>query len=94
MPVTENLGSGVDRFSAERRRAPRRRVLKGGKLSFNRGFGAMECVVRNISDDGARLVFGETLAVPPRFTLTIGGDEPREAEVRWRSQKEIGVRLK
>lgn len=76
----------------ERRNAPRRRVLKGGTLSFNKGYGALECLVRNMSDTGARLVFGETSAVPPRFSLRISGDDSlRDAQVRWRTTTDVGV---
>ena len=76
----------------ERRSSVRQRVLKGGVLSFNRGYGSLECVVRNVSRDGARLVFGETAAVPSHFSFRIGHDgEWRTAEVRWRRREDIGV---
>ncbi len=77
---------------AERRAVQRRRVLKGARLSFNRGYGAMECTVRNESTTGALLVFGETSAVPAMFDLTITGSEkPRSARVRWRTPTLVGV---
>jgi len=77
---------------AERRAAPRRRVLKGAKLSFNRGYGALECVACNESETGALLVFGETSAVPAMFELTFNGsDRTRPARVRWRTPTLVGV---
>ena len=64
---------------AERRVAARRRVLKGAKLTFNKGYGAL-------------LAFGETAAVPPSFALAINGEEAgRQARVRWRSPTLVGV---
>ncbi len=76
----------------ERRSAGRRRVLKGATLTFNRGYGAFECLVRNISQTGARLSFGETSAVPAAFSLSIKGEDGAiNARVRWRSLTEIGV---
>jgi hypothetical protein len=76
----------------ERRSERRRRVLKGATVRFNKGFGAYEGVVRNMSGAGARLDFGEMATVPPRFDLYIAGeDEPRAAEIRWRSAAAIGV---
>lgn len=78
---------------AERRADIRRRVLKGATLRFNRGYGAMECVVRNQSADGALLVFGDSSGVPSNFDLAIGGDAPRRAEVRWRGLAAVGVSL-
>jgi len=77
---------------AERRTTPRRRVLKGARLSFNKGYGALECTVRNESGTGALLVFGETAAVPASFDLTISGsDGLRPARVRWRTPTLVGV---
>lgn len=77
---------------AERRAATRRRVLKGATLSFNKGYGALECVVRNESEKGALLAFGETSAVPPSFDMTIkGSDAIRAAQVRWRTMTQVGV---
>ena len=78
---------------AERRAEIRRRVLKGGTLQYNRGYGAMECVVRNQSADGALLFFGDSSGVPQNFDLTIAGDAPRRAEVKWRGLVAVGVAL-
>src|SRR5690606_42159974 len=56
----------------ERRGAHRQRIFKGGVLRFNRGYGALECVVRDVSERGALLVFGDTAAVPSQFDLRVG----------------------
>jgi hypothetical protein len=77
---------------AERRSQPRRRVLKGAIIRFNKGYGAFECVVRNLSENGAKLTFGDTSAVPAVFELKIAGDQQmHEAHVRWRSPDSVGV---
>ena len=82
----------VEACRDERRAYPRRRVLKGATLSFNKGYGALECVVRNESERGALLSFGETSAVPSRFDLTVRGDDmARHAKVRWRTLSLVGV---
>src|SRR5690606_28225233 len=76
----------------ERRAVPRQRMFKGGTLRFNRGYGALECVVRNVSANGARLAFGETSAVPQQFDLRIGTDgQWRAAVVRWRTTRDVGI---
>ena len=91
MKKTPDASSGG---RAERRSRPRRRVLKGAIIHFNKGYGALECVVRNLSENGARLAFGETTAVPPAFDLKIAGDETvRSANVRWRTPDSVGVSL-
>lgn len=81
--------------TAEDRRAEQRtRTLRGGTLRFNHGYGALECMVRNVSAHGARLSFGDTPAVPSRFDLRIGPDGAwRSAEVRWRAGTDVGVAL-
>jgi hypothetical protein len=69
-------------------------VLKGAIIYFNKGYGALECVVRNRSENGARLAFGETTAVPPAFDLKIAGsDAVCAASVRWRTPDSVGVSL-
>lgn len=90
--ITEN-SIGLDgKVFAERRSETRHRVFKGGRLSFNKGYGALECVVRNLSVRGARLALGETTAVPNAFSLQIAGEvNPRRAIVRWRSPAAVGV---
>ncbi|MCU0832422.1 MAG: hypothetical protein MUC58_13100 [Rhizobiaceae bacterium] len=77
---------------AERRKTQRRRALKGAHLRFNRGYGAYEAIVRDLTDDGARLRFGDVVDVPATFDVRIGTDEAwRPATVRWRSGHDIGV---
>lgn len=91
-PITRNsIGIDGDVFE-ERRKESRRRVFRGATLSFNRGYGALECVVRNQSEHGARLAFGDASAVPSRFELTVNGEtRRRQANVRWRSSRDVGV---
>ena len=79
---------------AERRGAHRPRVLKGATLSFNNGYSAFECVVRNLSEGGAKLSLAETFALPTTFRLAIAGQErARTAQIVWRMPNEVGVRL-
>jgi hypothetical protein len=86
---------GIDgQMLAKRRGESRRRVLKGAVLVFSHGFSTFEGTVRNQSERGAKLTFGEALAVPPRFELRIAGEEkPRLACIRWRSMTALGVEL-
>lgn len=79
-------------FDADRRADRRQRVFKGATLSFNNGYGALECVVRNLSENGARLSLGETAAVPAAFDMCIKGqDDRRPARVRWRTTTAVGI---
>lgn len=91
-PITQNsIGLDGNVFT-ERRAKPRHKVLKGATLRFNRGYGALECRVRNLSDSGARLAFGDIAAVPPRFDFCLAGAEaPVPAVVRWRGVEDVGI---
>lgn len=76
----------------DRRESSRRRVLRGATLTFNKGYGALECTVRDQSATGARLRFGETSAVPAFFDIRISGElVSKPARVRWRSLTDVGV---
>lgn len=86
--------TATDDTRQERRSEPRRRVLRGATVRFNKGYGALECVMRNESPNGALLVFGETAAVPNSFDLYITGQEnPRHAHVRWRTTTALGIQF-
>lgn len=83
---------GPGNVFAERRTSQRRKVLKGATLRFNGGYGALGCIVRNLSDTGARLAFGETAAVPSAFDFWLSGaDKPVRATVRWRGVEDVGI---
>jgi hypothetical protein len=72
------------------RAAARHRVLKAGTIEF-RG-GAIDCVVRNLSDTGAALEVASPLGIPQAFNLLISGDRTTyQCEVRWRKENRIGV---
>jgi hypothetical protein len=76
----------------DRRAARRQRVLKGATLSFNSGYSTFECVVRNLSKEGAQLSLAETFGLPARFRLLISGEEAgRMVRVAWCKSDAIGV---
>ncbi len=52
----------------------------------------MDCLVRDISDDGARIVFSEAVSVPDVLELYIPQKEQMlRARVQWRHDDEIGL---
>jgi hypothetical protein len=74
----------------EHPRAPRRRTLKAGTIEF--GGGAIDCVVRNISETGAALEVVTPLFIPDRFTLFVPTEQlKRPCRIVWRKEKRIGV---
>lgn len=79
---------------AERRRAPRMRVLKRAKLIFNGGFSTFDCIVRNISATGALLTIDDSVQLPKEFRIRIGEEQAiRPAELIYRRSMFAGIRF-
>jgi hypothetical protein len=76
----------------ERRRFHRVRTLLGARIAFGHMAMTMDCVVRDMTPDGARLRLPSTLGVPSAFQLLLDRhDRPRHCTVIWRSEAELGV---
>ena len=75
----------------EHRVAPRRRLLKAGKITFGSG-AAFDCTIRNLSETGAALEVISPLGIPERFTLVVEDDHRHlPCRIIWRKEKRIGV---
>jgi hypothetical protein len=76
----------------ERREFKRGRTYLGGRLAFNKQYCTIDCLVRNMSQNGAKLVFESTALLPGEFDLLLPQKgETRRARVIWRRQDEAGV---
>lgn len=78
----------------DKRKGPRRRVLKGGKIVFADGMRVIDCTIRDLSETGARLLIGSSIGVPDTFLLyeqAKGLLHP--AAVVWRQSDAVGVRF-
>jgi hypothetical protein len=79
---------------SEQRNQSRQRVFKAGKIVVKQGASVFDCIVRNLSDDGACVDLGTTLGVPDCFVLNIEADRTsRLCQVVWRTERRIGVRF-
>lgn len=75
---------------AERRLDARRRVFKGGVISFD-GSG-IDCTVRNMSDGGAALDVANGVMIPPRFRLAIKADDfTSRCRMIWNNGRRVGI---
>jgi hypothetical protein len=76
----------------ERRRYPRRRLQYAAKIDLRDGGALQACILRDISDTGARmLVLTEEL--PDQFDLLLSQLNRRRCNVIWRNGQEIGVKF-
>jgi hypothetical protein len=82
----------------EQRQRRRWKTLKTAKILADDGHRVVECIVRDLSDEGARLELPRPevpcdLNLPETFTLAISGGASRDCEVVWSSNTERGVRF-
>ena len=82
---------GSTRMSELRSAARVRAVLKG-EIRYDNGLRSTACVIRDISDTGARLELPSDLALPDHFDLYIEKKkQPRPAIMKRRRGVDIGV---
>ena len=89
MPFDKLRDSAASPLLLERRIAPRRNTYIQASIAM--GFTNLPCIVRNVSDTGAKLEVSRVAAIPDRFDLIVPGHRPQPCRVVWRSLKEIGV---
>ncbi len=76
----------------ERRKSIRKRTILGGVIAFNRRCSSMNCVLRNLSPEGAKVVFDNTATVPDEFDLSINQQKRSlRARVIWRRVDQAGL---
>ena len=77
---------------SERRNSRRLKSFLRGFVYFDKRRGAMSCLVRDLSGEGARIIFSENVTVPETFDLHIlQKNQTLRARVTWRRGDEIGL---
>ncbi len=77
---------------SERRKHPRGRCLVGAEVVYNGRASTMSCTLRNQSEEGGLLIFGEAPNIPEQFNLSISNRQSLvPAHVVWRSGLKVGV---
>ena len=77
---------------SERRQLPRRKSFLRGCLYFNNGRASATCLIRNISDRGARILISHTLNIPDIVELYVTQKaQTIRARVEWRRDDELGL---
>ena len=87
------LGASLgDAEMRERRRTPRPKCLLRGRIYFNKGRSSIDCLIRDISYEGARVVFSDPVNIPDAVELYIPKhNRTVHALVRWRHADQIGL---
>lgn len=64
----------------------------GSRAVFNNRASTYDCLIRNMSQSGARLTFDHIAAIPGEFELMIHQKgESRPVRIVWRHEREAGV---
>jgi hypothetical protein len=77
----------------EQRLQPRRNTMILATAIFDNGRTHLDCVIRNLSDGGAKLEFATVRGIPQTFDLIVPGHRPQQCRVAWRALKELGVQF-
>jgi hypothetical protein len=75
----------------ERRRSPRMRMLKSGKIFL--GSRGVPCTIRSISNTGACLQVQTTYGIPSIFEPAIADGERRACKIVWLDSTRLGVQF-
>jgi hypothetical protein len=78
----------------ENRQNQRKRTFIGAKILLNGGASVLDCLVKDLSDGGARLALDGAPSVPREFDLLFSDGRSFRCTVQWRMITGLGVRFK
>ena len=86
------MSDQAERRTVERRRIARQKSFLRGMIYFNNRRSAVDCLIRDISPYGARLIFSDAVTTPDVLDLYIPQKEQTlRVHVIWRLGQEVGV---
>jgi PilZ domain len=86
------MPSATEPRAVERRRTARQKSFLRGMIHFNNRRSAVDCLIRDISPYGARLIFSDAVTTPDVLELYIPQKEQTlRVHVIWRHGQEVGV---
>jgi PilZ domain len=76
----------------ERRASRRQKSFLRGVVYFDKRHSETACLVRDLSEDGARIVLSQTITIPDVIELQIPQrQQTLSARVQWRRADEVGL---
>ena len=89
---TQPLPGPAEPRAVERRRSARQKSFLRGAIHFNNKRNVVDCLIRDISPYGARLIFSDAVTTPDVLDLYIPQKEQTlRVHVIWRHGQEAGV---
>ncbi|UJQ95330.1 PilZ domain-containing protein [Mariluticola halotolerans] len=77
------------RSQRDKRLSPRRTAAIPAVITHGRG--AAKCIIRNVSETGAKIEVLSVGQIPNTFRLVASGHEQHQCRVVWRTLRELGV---
>lgn len=78
----------------EQRQSPRRNTMIEALIVFNGGRTCEPCIIRNVSDGGAKIeIYKSVSGIPNTFDLVVPGERPQPCRVAWRAMREMGIQF-
>ena len=77
--------------SPVRRQSKRTRTLKSGQIVYNNASCVIECVVKDLSETGAKLEVPDMFECPENVELWILNGSKHRCRLRWQTGKSLGV---
>jgi hypothetical protein len=88
----QSMANSAEARGTERRRIPRQKSFLRGMIYFNNRRSVADCLIRDISPYGARLIFSDAVTTPDLLDLYIPQKEQTlRSQVIWRVGHEVGV---
>jgi hypothetical protein len=81
----------IQLVASNRREQFRRTAIKGARIIFNDRQSTLDCRVRDLTPDGARLDFATQQLLPHEFDLHVAGNPVRRCGLRWARGTFAGV---
>ena len=86
------MPSEAERRTVERRKIARQKSFLRGMIYFNNRRNVVDCLIRDISSYGARLIFSDAVTTPDQLDVYIPQKEQTlRSQVIWRHGQEVGV---
>ncbi len=88
------MGHPLVKIDDEARTDVRGRTLLGGKLVYGEGAITLDCMIRDLSDGGARIKLSDEQPLPNAlFLIELRSGVAYEAAVAWKRYPELGLRF-
>jgi two-component system chemotaxis response regulator CheY len=86
------LKGKIETEMTNRRRLVRHRMVKHGQIAYGEGAHTVDCLIRDLSEGGARIQVANAQDLPSELVLSFDdGGAPRPCMVRWRQSKALGI---